>query len=227
MGSSSLGGIEGVPAAFSVKVVGNGSLLNATGVTYIGRMKTTYSGPDPADGRSAQDLADALWSYAPLKGLSNAELIQHAKQVNAIPTNVVDLSNFTQILDDGDGTTAWDGSKTAMSGFAPIVIYNPTKASLMVEVCTEWRIRLDPFNPLHSSGIHHTPTHPGVWHAITDAAEKAGHGVEDVVEYGAGAAAGGMALATAAQSAGLLGGLEGAFASALPTLEYLAPLLLL
>lgn len=216
--------VECVPSAFSVQVTCNTSLLNAAGVTYIGRMKTGYTAPSPTDTRTASELGSALLSYAKLRMVSNSELVSRPKQVNAIPTNMVDLSEFTPVNDDADSTTANLGAGNfGFGGFAPLVVYNPTGASLQLQICTEWRVRLDPFNPMHATGIHHTPTPPSLWHQITAAAENAGHGVEEV----AGMAAGGYALA---QTGGFGGMLEtaGMYASrALPALESLMPLLLL
>lgn len=216
--------VECVPSAFSVQVTCNTSLLNAAGVTYIGRMKTGYTAPSAADARSASELGSALLSYAKLRMVSNSELVSRPKQVNAIPTNMVDLSEFTPVIDDADGATAnLSAGNYGFAGFAPLVVYNPTGASLQLQICTEWRVRLDPFNPMHATGVHHTPTPATLWHQITSAAESAGHGVEEV----AGMAAGGYALAQAGGFGGMLETAGMYAARALPTLESLLPLMLL
>jgi hypothetical protein len=152
---------------------------------------------------------------------SNAELVQKPKQVNAVPSNPTELSEFTPVTDDSDGVFNWStfSPGVGFAGFCPIVIYNPTGASLQLNVACEWRVRLDPFNPMHASGTYHTPAPPSVWHAITNAAESAGHGVEEI----AGVAAGGYALAQAGGFGGLLEGIG----ASLPSLEALLPLLLL
>jgi hypothetical protein len=211
--------VDCVPAAFSAQVTCNTSLLNAAGVSYLGRMKSTYTGPAATDARTAAELANSLLSYANLKMVSNSELVQKPKQVNAIPSNPTELSEFTPVTDDGDATINWSTFSAGFAGFSPIVIYNPTGASLQINMACEWRVRLDPFNPMHATGTHHAPSPPGIWHAITSAAENAGHGVEEI----AGVAAGGYALA---QAGGFGGMLEGIGAS-LPSLEALLPLLLL
>lgn len=215
--------VECVPASYSIQVTCATSLLNAAGVSWIGRMKTGYTAPASTDARQSKELADSLLSYAPLKMVSNSELVQRPKQVNAIPTNATELSEFTPVFDDGDVAVNWAAQNYGFAGFAPIVVYNPTGAALQINICTEWRVRLDPFNPMHASGTHYPPTPPGIWHAITSAAENAGHGVEEL----AGVAAGGYALTQAGGFGAMVESLGTFAAGALPSLEALMPLLLL
>lgn len=215
--------VECVPSAFSVQVTCNSSLFNAAGVTYVGRMKTGYTAPAATDARAASALADALQSYTPLRMIPNAELVTSPKQVNAIPTNFTELAEFTPIVDDADSAGInWSAGNYGFAGFAPIVIYNPTLANLQINVCTEWRVRLDPFNPMHASGKLHPPASPSVWHAITAAAENAGHGVEEI----AGAAAGAYAVSQAGGFGAIMETIGTYAARALPMLEAAAPLLL-
>lgn len=215
--------VECVPASFSVQATCTQPLLSAAGVTYIGRMKTGYNSPAPTDNRTSKNLADALLSYAPFRMVANAELVQKPKQVNAIPTNPTELAEFTPVIDDSDGTVNWAITNYGFAGFAPIVIYNPNGAALQLNVCTEWRVRLDPFNPMHASGKTHPPAPQPVWNAIMQAAESAGHGVEEL----AGVAAGGYALSQAGGMGSIMASAGEFFTGALPTIESLMPLLLL
>jgi hypothetical protein len=222
--SGSVNDTECVPAAFSVQASCNTSLLNAAGVTYIGRMKTGYTAPAPTDARTAAELANALLSYAPMRMVSNAELVSSPKQVSAIPTNTTELAEFTPINDDNDVVgTNWSSANHGFAGFAPIVIINPTGAALQLSVGTEWRVRVDPFNPMHATGNLHPPAPASLWHAINSAAESAGHGVEEV----AGVAAGAYALSQTGGFAGIMETMGSMAARALPFLESAAPLLLL
>jgi hypothetical protein len=208
--------VECAPAAFSVQVSSNASLLNASGVSYIGRLNAEWA-PDATDGRTAQELASALISYAPLKTCTNSDLVRSQKQVNAIPHDVVELSSFAPFFPEASGTTGVSHVDAGFTAFGPIVIINPTGQSLQIGVCTEWRVRVDPFSPFHSSGTLHKPSHPSVWHAITQAATSAGHGVEDVGIIGVGAAAADYAV-----GGGFMASLE---SMAMTALEF-APLLL-
>ncbi len=220
------GDVECVPAACTVQITGNTSLLNAAGVTFVGRMKNTYDGPLSTDARTAGAFGAALTSYSHMRTLTNAELVSSPKQVSAIPTNMTELQEFTPVFDDGDlSVFNWSTASPdfGFAGFAPICIVNPTLANLQITVCIEWRVRLDPFNPMHATGTLHKPVAPGVWHAITAAAESAGHGVEEV----AGAAAGAYALTQAPGLAGLFEGMGTMALDAMPALESLMPLLLL
>lgn len=222
--SGSVNDTECVPAAFSVQASCNTSLLNAAGVTYIGRMKTGYTSPAATDARTAAELANALLSYAPMRMVSNSELVSSPKQVSAIPTNATELAEFTPISDDTDLLNInWSGITHGFAGFAPIVIINPTGAALQLSIGTEWRVRVDPFNPLHASGTLHPPAPANLWHAINSAAESAGHGVEEV----AGVAAGAYALSKTGGFAGIMETMGSMAARALPLLESAAPFLLL
>lgn len=224
--SNASGDVECVPAAYSVQITGNSSLFSAAGVCYIGRMKNTYDGPLSTDARTASDFAGALTSYTNMRTVSNAELVSKPKQVSAIPTNMTEMQEFTPVQDDADlATFNWSSATPdfGFGGFAPICIVNPTLANLQITVCTEWRVRLDPFNPMHASGTHHKPTPPSVWHAITSAAESAGHGVEEV----AGAAAGAYAISQGMGMSGFFDTLGAMALDALPVVESLAPLIML
>jgi hypothetical protein len=212
---------EATPAAFSVRVRCTDPLLSASGTTYIGRYKSVIDGPGTGDTRTFADLFDSSISYAPYYSATNSHLATSPKQVNLLPGNVTDLNDFSPIV--ATSTAFWANSASnTFAGFCPGYIWNPSGANLEIEVAVEWRVRVDPYNPLAASGVLHAPTPPGVWHAITSAAQSAGHGVEDVVAAGAG-----MAVAQMGGFEGIMSALGTFAAGALPSLETLAPLLLL
>lgn len=185
-GTAGIGFGEVVPAACSVQVVCPASLTGASGVVYMGRCQTGLSQPEANDTRTAQDFADALISYSNPKLLSGARLAMSPQQVNLVPSNVAELSDFRElhIGADTSGSGSWDAGNDFI-GFKPMFIINPSGVELEVRVCIEWRVRLSPFNPMHNSQVLHPPTAPSVWHGIISAAESVGHGVEDVGIAGA------------------------------------------
>jgi len=226
--------IQCVPAASSCRVTCNTSLLNASGICYIGRLKTAFPSPDALDTRTAANLASACVSYAPVRTITNAELVAKPKQINSIPHDMSELHNFAPFHTETPGSAGYDHLQNGFTGYSPIVIINPTGANLQLTVATEWRVRVDPFSPFHSTGKVHPPTSNAVWHAITNAAHAAGDGVEDVGIAGLGAAAleyasGGAVsagVATVAEGAAAATGFGGILAG-LESIGSLAPLLLL
>lgn len=226
-GTAGIGFGEVVPAAVSVQVVSPASLTAASGVVYVGRCQTGLSQPANDDTRTAQDFADALISYSNPKLLSGARLAMSPQQVNLVPSNIAELSDFRELFVGVDAASVWNSGNDFI-GFKPMFIINPSGVELEVRVCIEWRVRLSPFNPMHNSQVLHPPTAPSVWHGILSAAESAGHGVEDV----------GIAGAAGYMMSGLGKGffnaaknyIGGAVRTALPAIEgaaEAAPLLLL
>jgi hypothetical protein len=184
-GTDSAGFGEVVPAACSVQVVSPASLTNASGVVYVGRCQTGLSQPDSGDTRTAQDFADALISFSNPKLVSGARLAMSPQQVNLVPANVAELSDFRELYVYGENWDMGWSQTDDFAGFKPMFIINPSGVELEVRVCIEWRVRLSPFNPMHNSQTLHPPTPPNVWHGIISAAESVGHGVEDVGIAGA------------------------------------------
>jgi hypothetical protein len=225
---------ECVPAAVSFQVTATDSLTDASGVVYIGRSKSIM-GPPTDDGTTIGDLQRNLISFTTPKVMSVAALSMRSQQVNLLPGNQVEMADFESMEEQVSfGSSTWDdaGVTTASSAycefaaFKPGYILNPYRKQLIVNVAVQWRLRLSVKNPMHSTQAHHPPTPSAVWHAITNAAEMVGHGVEDVSAAGAVGAAGYLATGGAAEG-GLLAGMGEAFAAALPTIGELAPLLLL
>lgn len=210
---------EVAPAAFSFQVACTDALTAASGVTYIGRLKTTLSQPDTNDSRTVQELANAIVQYSNPKCLSNAKLAMTAQQVNLMPGNMAELTDFREMRISSSGSSVWasSGANAArnFAGFKPGYIYNPYNKELVVTVAMEWRVRLSPHNPMHQSMTHYPPTNPSVWHAIAKAADSTAHGVEDVGALGA---AGYLATSAAGE-----GGLMGAFDSAMGAVGGLLP----
>jgi len=227
-----------VPAAVSFQVSGTDSLTNASGVVYIGRTKNILSSP-ANDGTTIYGLGKGLISFSNPKTMSVAALTMRPQQVNCLPGNHADMADFEQMEKYDDVTAPWQddtGGPVAegrrglqFAGFKPGYILNPNNRPLLVTVAVQWRVRLSPMNPMHSSLTHYPPTPAPVWHAITSAAEHVAHGVEDVAAAGAVGAAGYLASGGAAEG-GLLasmgGALEAGYGAAMTVAPYL-PLLAL
>jgi hypothetical protein len=209
-----------VPAAVSFQVSGTDSLTNASGVVYIGRTKNILATP-ANDGTTVYGLGKGLISFSNPKIMSVAALTMRPQQVNCLPGNHADLADFEQMEKYDDATGQWNDTNvpgTEFAGFKPGYILNPNNRPLLITVAVQWRLRLSPMNPMHSSLTHYPPTPAPIWHAITSAAEHVANGVEDVAAAGSVGAAGYLASGGAAEG-GLLasmgGALEAGFGSAM------------
>jgi len=226
---------EMVPAAVSFQVFCVDSLTDAGGAVFIGRCKNILQTPRRTDTMTSNEYFQNLVSFTSPKTLSGAELAMRPQQCNLLPGHHGEITNFEQgAADPAQTSFIWgtesDTTYTAnphmrFAAFKPGFIYNPQNKNLQVTVAVQWRLRLAPTNPLHSSQGHYAPTPPSVWHQITAAAETMGHGVEDVTEAAAVGAAGYLA------SGGIERGLESltgyamrAAGAALSGLEWAAPL---
>jgi len=201
-----------VPAAISFQVSGTDSMTNASGVVYIGRTRNILAAP-ANDGTTLDGLAKGLISFSNPKIMSVAALTMRPQQVNCLPGNHADLSDFEQMEKNDDLTGAWTDQGSVgleFAGFKPGYILNPNNRPLLITVAVQWRVRLSPMNPMHSSLTHYPPTPAPIWHAITKAAEHVANGVEDVAAAGTVGAAGYLASGGAAE-----GGLLASMGSAL------------
>lgn len=183
-GDESSGLLECVPASFSVQIMNDSALQSADGVFYCGRMKTNMNNPDPGDTRTIQSLADGLVNYAPPRILTGSKLALGAVQVNALPSDMTDLANFTPIKNMTDVTQTGFTTRTRIfEGFNPIYLTNPGGKTLQFLVGVEWRVRVSPFSPLSSAVTAHKPVPDATWSDIIDTANRVGHGVIDVIDY--------------------------------------------
>lgn len=227
-GTDSTGFAEVAPSAVSVQVSNPQSLTNASGTVFMGRCKTTLSQPPAGDTRTAEAFANALMSYNAPKMLAGARLAMTTQQVNLIPSNISELMDFKEMKPTSSvipSSQTW-GTGEDFSGFKPAYIINPSGIPLQYRLCIEWKVRLSPFNPMHSVQQTHPPTPQNTWHRILDSAESAGHGVEDVGVVGAAGymMSGGVGEGFLAEAGSYA---LSAASAALPALEAAAPLALM
>ena len=158
-GQESSGFLECVPAAVSVQIMNDTALQTANGIFYAGRMKTNISDPDSGDTRTVGSMANALISYSPPRILTGSKLALRAVQINAVPGNMTDLSEFTPVANyNSVNGASWTG-KQGFAGFNPIYVYNPDGKTLQYLVAVEWRVRVSPylsvFPGLNARGLDH------------------------------------------------------------------------
>jgi hypothetical protein len=123
--------------------------------------------------------------------MSGGKLALRGVQMDSHPLSMSDVSEFTGLTSitdatnqGGTGAVAWndDPYKVDPSGWAPMVIYNPTNEPLALLVAIEWRVRFDISNPAVSSHAHHGVSSDASWEKHIAAATRQLPGVLDIVE---------------------------------------------
>lgn len=184
-------GASFVPSAFTIQVMNPEALQTTDGIIYIGRM-TNRALVNEIPGATWASLASTLVAYQAPRQASAAKLAFRGVQVDAIPSDMSALAEFTgttmSSLPPGGapmGTQfTWDGSGAGkdyeFEGFLPIFIYNPDSVGLRIQVTVEYRYRFDPFSPATSAHRYHAPAPLSVWDSTMRAMQAIGHGVKDI-----------------------------------------------
>lgn len=163
-----------VPAAFTVRITCADPFNTASGIVYVGqcRQRVELGISDLTFGQ----IGDNLISFTNPKSYTAASLLMRPVEVSAVPMDMSELSNFTELSQGGNGpNTATSGSFShSFAGFAPIYVYNPSGANLNIEITTEWRARHKFDSPFQSSMPLHAPAAEGSWAAAISATLQAG-----------------------------------------------------
>lgn len=181
-------GLSAVPAAISVQLMNPQALQSSKGIV-AGSVSTTQL---DLRGRteSWNDFATEYVSYMRPRIMSAGKLALRGVQLDSMPLNMTDVSDFRPIVDKSDlDTLTWEeASGVGPRGFAPLVIVNeqdgegsdPLELEFMVTM--EWRTRFDIGNPAVASHVHHGVTSDAHWNNLLAQAQARGHGVCDIVE---------------------------------------------
>jgi hypothetical protein len=159
--------VEVVPAAVSLRVFNSGALQTTTGSIYMGRVSGDLNWDNSST--TIEQKINNLIQYQSPTLITAAELALHPRQIDLIPTDFSQVSNFTHyqrnIADDSPYT--WGASNgPRMAGFTPAFVYNPDKVALTIEVCVEFRVRFDPDSIMSETQKHYHPTSIMVWDKI-------------------------------------------------------------
>lgn len=168
-----------VPAAFSVQIMNTEALQTTDGIAYIGRSnQITKLGGSPD---TYADLSNEMISFTSPRLCSAGKLALRGVQVDAVPYDMNDLSDFDRLITPTAPTT-YDQDDFTFSGFAPIFIANPNKIGLQVLVTCEWRVRFDSSNPAFAAHCYYTPSTLAYWDRLLRHCNTQGNGVRDIVE---------------------------------------------
>jgi hypothetical protein len=142
---------------------------------------------NPAATTIEQKVNNLIQYQAPTL-VTAAELALHPRQIDLIPTDFSQVSNFTSYTRNvaDDSAYTWGSANgPRMAGFTPAFLYNPDKVALTVEVCVEFRVRFDPDSIMSETQKHYHPTSNAVWDKImTDAFNTQTSGVYKIPGHG-------------------------------------------
>ena len=117
-----------VPSALTVQVMCPTSLQTASGIIYAGVMNTQAA----IGGRSEtwESYMEKFVQFQNPRLLAASKLALRGVQINSYPLNMTEVSRFTPLIHEGDGTFTYSTSSPEPVGWAPIIIYNPNSVDL-------------------------------------------------------------------------------------------------
>lgn len=182
-------GVECVPAAMSVRVTCPTPLQNATGQFFLGKWNIAC---DPREYATFKAISDGFMSYGQPRPLTAARMAMRGVQVNAMPRNMGDCSDFLHTSANGgpdiQPLKPYDltNPSAPWMGFSPIFLVveasTDDKTSLNVQVAIKWRYRFPINNPAAKTHVYQPITHDTVWNEAMGIMSELGHGVEAIPE---------------------------------------------
>lgn len=168
-----------VPSALTVQVMCPTALQIANGIVYAGVMNSQAA----IDGRPEtwNDYMEKFVQFQSPRLLAASKLALRGVQISSYPLNMSEISRFTPLAKEGDGVINWS-NYGAPTGWAPIVIYNPSGAQLELLITVEYRVRFDLSSPASASHTHHPVASDGTWDALCRQAAALGNGVADIAD---------------------------------------------
>lgn len=141
---------EIVPAAYTVRLMNGNALQTTNGIVYIGRSNSNLAYGNSTTTWGA--LGTALASTMNTISVSAARLALNPHRANCLPLDYNEMCDFQEIV-TGSGYAApfaWTGEALRPGAMSPLFVYNPAGITLEFQVTIQWRLRLDPLNPLAS-----------------------------------------------------------------------------
>lgn len=169
-----------VPSALSVQVMCPTALQHASGILYAGVMNTQAQ----IGGRSEtwNEYCEKFVQFQNPRLLAASKLALRGVQINSYPLNMTEVSKFTPLHKVGDGQFAYASTSVEPTGWAPIMVYNPSGADLELLITVEYRVRFDLDHPASASHTHHPVTSDAVWDRMIKGAVALGNGVMDIAD---------------------------------------------
>lgn len=175
------------PSAISVQVMGRDPLNTAAGqvAAAVCPVRLDLRGTT----RTWPDLEAQFIAYFRPRLMSAGKLTLRGVQMDSHPLSMAEVSDFRGVQEiplaaAGVTPASWSllDAPYDPTGWAPMVIYNPGKANLVLLITIEWRVRFDLSNPAVASHSHHGVTSDVSWEKHIAAATRQLPGVIDIVE---------------------------------------------
>ncbi|APG78107.1 hypothetical protein [Beihai weivirus-like virus 21] len=170
-----------VPSALSVQIMCPTALQSASGIVYAGVMNTQTA----IAGRNEtwDSYMEKFVQFQNPRLLAASKLALRGVQINSYPLNMTEVSKFTPLCKLADSSAfTLDGASIEPAGWAPIVIFNPSGASLELLITMEFRVRFDLDHPASASHTHHPVASDALWDRMVKGAVALGNGVVDIAD---------------------------------------------
>ena len=184
-----LAGVEMVPAAMSIRVTCPSAMQTATGQFFLGKWNVAA---DPREYTTYKALANGFMAYGQPRPLTAARLAMRGVQVDAMPRNMSDCSEF---LHSAANSTAgsqdiepypFANASGTWSGFSPIFLVvedsTTSNTTLNVQIAIKWRYRFSAVNPACKTHAYQPVAPDTIWNDVCAAASDVGHGVKVIAD---------------------------------------------
>ncbi len=169
-----------VPSAISVQIMCPTALQTASGIVYAGVMHTQAAIADR--GETWNQYMEKFVQFQSPRLMAASKLALRGVQINSYPLNMTEVSKFTPLVRNTDATLTYGAGSAEPRGWAPIVIFNPSGASLELLITVEYRVRFDLDHPASASHTHHPVASDSVWDRMVRGASAMGNGVMDIAD---------------------------------------------
>jgi len=169
-----------VPSALSVQIMCPTALQSAAGIVYAGVMNTQAAiGARP---ETWEAYMEKFVQFQNPRLLAASKLALRGVQINSYPLNMSEVSRFTALKHQNDVVYTYSDSASQPVGWAPIVVYNPSGATLELLITVEYRVRFDLDHPASASHTHHSVASDYTWDRLCKQASALGNGVMDIAD---------------------------------------------
>lgn len=169
-----------VPSAVSVQIMCPTALQTASGVVYAGVMHTQAAVANRAE--TWDSYMNKFVQFQSPRLMAASKLALRGVEISSYPLSMSQVSEFTPLDKTTDSLITFNSTQPETQGWAPIVVYNPSGATLELLITVEYRVRFDLDHPASASHQHHPVTSDSMWDRMVKGASSLGHGVMDIAD---------------------------------------------
>lgn len=187
IGDAFQSGCEAVPASMSIRITCPTPLQTAKGQFFLGKWNIAC---DPREYGTYQDIRDGFMSYGQPRPLTAAKLAMAGVQVNAMPRNMGECSDFLHCAANSGPAIAditpynFANLSSPWTGLSPIFLVLessvPADTALNVQIAIKWRFRFPINNPAVKTHSYQNISADTTWNTAMKIASDMAHGVEAI-----------------------------------------------